>query len=511
MLASSAQNVVDGGVGREALRLLLQQRLRGDPARRQHAGHGRLRDRGADPPAQELGAHADHLRHRVQRRDARRARLLARRGRLHPDAGRSRRCCGRRWRCSSSSSAKTEQVDAQAESLRRRRAQLQQLAHAALAINSADSVEAMARRSRPTARRRSSARSRWRAIDARRSTTRSSAAACAGPGRERAARRARHRALAGRLPRRCGSRAKRDAPHPRGTHDGRPPATRLAASPLVGRDGGNDRRRSSSRGQARRRLRPARTRTCSCSSRRWRRSPREHRSSARRARRTALKDEFLATLSHELRTPLNAIRSWAHILRRSELDAGRRSRAALEVIERNARAQTQLIEDLLDVSRIITGKLRCDVEPVDARSRSSQAAVDDARPPRPRRKAIRVDAALDAEPLVVAGDADRLQQVVGEPPLERDQVHARRAGGSTSRSAPRRNDVVASRQRHGQRHRARLPAARLRALPPGRRHARRGGTAASASGSRSCATSSSCTAARSTAQRRAKGRARPSP
>jgi signal transduction histidine kinase len=80
-----------------------------------------------------------------------------------------------------------------------------------------------------------------------------------------------------------------------------------------------------------------------------------------------LKDEFLATVSHELRTPLTAVLGWIHILRGGRLDKEAASRA-LETIERNARSQNQLIEDLLDVSRIITGKLRLDVRPVDPTS-----------------------------------------------------------------------------------------------------------------------------------------------
>src|SRR5258705_3586754 len=77
-----------------------------------------------------------------------------------------------------------------------------------------------------------------------------------------------------------------------------------------------------------------------------------------------IKDEFLATVSHELRTPLNAILGWATLLR-STPSGQFDSEHALEVIERNARAQTQLIEDLLDVSRIISGKLRLDLRPVE--------------------------------------------------------------------------------------------------------------------------------------------------
>src|ERR1700749_3266969 len=77
-----------------------------------------------------------------------------------------------------------------------------------------------------------------------------------------------------------------------------------------------------------------------------------------------IKDEFLAILSHELRTPLNAITGWAHILQAGNLAAPEQARA-VETILRNAKLQARLIEDLLDVSRIISGKLRIDLSPVD--------------------------------------------------------------------------------------------------------------------------------------------------
>ena len=77
-----------------------------------------------------------------------------------------------------------------------------------------------------------------------------------------------------------------------------------------------------------------------------------------------LKDEFLATLSHELRTPLNAVLGWTRVLRAAHVEPATQARA-LESIERNARAQARLIEDLLEVSRIVTGKLRLQVRPVD--------------------------------------------------------------------------------------------------------------------------------------------------
>ena len=91
-----------------------------------------------------------------------------------------------------------------------------------------------------------------------------------------------------------------------------------------------------------------------------------------------MKDEFLAVLSHELRTPLNAVLGWAVTLRTAKLE-GETAARALEVIERNARAQSQLIEDLLDISRIATGKLRLDVRLVELRP-VVEAALDAVRP-----------------------------------------------------------------------------------------------------------------------------------
>ena len=102
------------------------------------------------------------------------------------------------------------------------------------------------------------------------------------------------------------------------------------------------------------------------------------------------KDEFLATLSHELRTPLNAILGWAHMLRTRQA-AARDGSEALETIERNARAQAQLIEDILDVSRIITGKLRLELSPSTC-ARSWTAPSTRCGPPRRRRRSRSIGA-----------------------------------------------------------------------------------------------------------------------
>jgi signal transduction histidine kinase/ActR/RegA family two-component response regulator len=122
-----------------------------------------------------------------------------------------------------------------------------------------------------------------------------------------------------------------------------------------------------------------------------------------------LKDEFLATVSHELRTPLTAILGWAHLLRGGQLDE-KGATNALETIERNARTQSQLIEDLLDVSRIITGKLRLDVRPVDPNS-FIESAIEAVRPAA-EAKSVRVQRIMDTGVVSVAGDPIRLQQVV---------------------------------------------------------------------------------------------------
>ena len=122
-----------------------------------------------------------------------------------------------------------------------------------------------------------------------------------------------------------------------------------------------------------------------------------------------LKDEFLATVSHELRTPLNAMLGWLSLLRGGRLDSADSARG-LEVVERNAKMQAQLIEDLLDVSRIITGKLRLDVQPVDLTA-VIEAAIETVRPSADAR-GIRLQRVLDSGAGPVSGDAGRLQQVV---------------------------------------------------------------------------------------------------
>lgn len=131
------------------------------------------------------------------------------------------------------------------------------------------------------------------------------------------------------------------------------------------------------------------------------------RNEAERANR--LKDEFLATISHELRNPLNAILGWAHMMRLGNLTPANAERA-VETIYRNAKSQAQLVADLLDVSRIISGKLRLDMRTVDLLS-IVNAAIDSIRPAADG-KGIRVQTIMDPGVGPISGDADRLQQIV---------------------------------------------------------------------------------------------------
>jgi signal transduction histidine kinase len=121
------------------------------------------------------------------------------------------------------------------------------------------------------------------------------------------------------------------------------------------------------------------------------------------------RDEFLATLSHELRTPLNAILGWTQILRSKRLDQLTMARA-FEAIERNAKVQAELIEDMLDVSRIITGRLRLDLKPV-LLSEAIEAALDSVRPTA-EAKGIRLECEIMPDHRMISGDQQRLQQIV---------------------------------------------------------------------------------------------------
>jgi PAS domain S-box-containing protein len=122
-----------------------------------------------------------------------------------------------------------------------------------------------------------------------------------------------------------------------------------------------------------------------------------------------IKDEFLATLSHELRTPLASILGWSKLLTDGNLDE-QASKRGLEAIIHNARAQRQLIDDLLDISRIITGKLRLDVRPVEL-GPMIETIVDGLRPAADARN-IHLQTTLDSSIGPVSGDPDRLQQII---------------------------------------------------------------------------------------------------
>jgi signal transduction histidine kinase len=136
---------------------------------------------------------------------------------------------------------------------------------------------------------------------------------------------------------------------------------------------------------------------------------REH--EAREAAEAAnrMKDEFLATVSHELRTPLNAILGWTSILKTERYDPAKAGRA-LDIVERNARAQVQLIEDLLDLSRVVTGKLRLEPKPLHVVP-LVEAAVETIRPAAAA-KGIVLEMKSAPEIEEILGDGDRLHQVI---------------------------------------------------------------------------------------------------
>ena len=137
---------------------------------------------------------------------------------------------------------------------------------------------------------------------------------------------------------------------------------------------------------------------------------REQAARAEADRANQVKDEFLAVLSHELRTPLNAIVGWAHLLRAPSGLLPEQVTRGLEAIERNATIQTQIVSDVLDISRITSGKVRLSARRVDARE-FVMAAVDTTRPTAEARR-IDLRPTLPSEPLFIWADPDRLQQVI---------------------------------------------------------------------------------------------------
>jgi PAS domain S-box-containing protein len=126
-------------------------------------------------------------------------------------------------------------------------------------------------------------------------------------------------------------------------------------------------------------------------------------------RTTRMKDEFLATLSHELRTPLNAILGWTQLLRARGTPEPAEVSRGMEVIERNARAQVRLIDDLLDLSRILSGRFRLDVQQVSLAD-IVRGALDSIEPSA-QTKGVRLESVLDPRSVIVSGDPARLQQV----------------------------------------------------------------------------------------------------
>jgi len=137
---------------------------------------------------------------------------------------------------------------------------------------------------------------------------------------------------------------------------------------------------------------------------------RELKAAKEEAERASLaKDEFLATVSHELRTPLTSILGWSRMIRLPDLEPELFAEA-LESIERNAKTQAQLIEDILDVSRIITGKMRFAMQPLDMRE-AVDAALATIRPAA-EAKGVTVHARVSNDAALVSGDSDRLQQVI---------------------------------------------------------------------------------------------------
>jgi signal transduction histidine kinase len=163
-------------------------------------------------------------------------------------------------------------------------------------------------------------------------------------------------------------------------------------------------------------------------------SEQQARHEAQRANRA--KDEFLATLSHELRTPLNAILGWTSLLATEQLDAAT-TRKALGIIERNTRVQAQLIEDLLDISRIVTGKLRLAMKPLSFHG-VLNAAIESVRPVA-EQSAVRIELVLN-EDATVQGDQARMQQVVWN--LLTNAIKFTPAGGWIRVTASRDGDRI---------------------------------------------------------------------
>ena len=140
-----------------------------------------------------------------------------------------------------------------------------------------------------------------------------------------------------------------------------------------------------------------------------------------------LKDEFLATVSHELRTPLNAMLGWLQIIRTTDMDRATVERA-LASIERNAQSQARVVEDLIELSRVVTGKLQLRTKPMDLRT-VVEAALDVVRTAAAA-KGVTIESKLPSSPAIIFGDRDRLQQVIWN--LLSNAVKFTEAGGAIS-------------------------------------------------------------------------------
>ena len=227
-----------------------------------------------------------------------------------------------------------------------------------------------------------------------------------------------------------------------------------------------------------------------------------------RARREAeaasrLKDEFLMTLSHELRTPLTAIFGWVRMLATGRFRDEQRARA-LSAVERNARAQTRLIDDLLDVSRAISGKLRLESRPVQRRRGRRGGRRDVAPAARGQGHPPRVDHRPDVGP--ISRRPDRVQQIVWNLLSNAIKFTPRGRTRRLSAGAGRTSTSRSSSATPGSASHPEFLPVRVRAVPPGRRRHAGGGTAASGSASPSSGISSSCTAAASRAESAGEGR-----
>ena len=161
---------------------------------------------------------------------------------------------------------------------------------------------------------------------------------------------------------------------------------------------------------------------------------RETAARAEAERVSLMKDDFLATLSHELRTPLNAILGWATILRMEGACTPEEFEQGIEIIERNAHAQAELIEELLDMSRIINGKLRLDVQPVDLLTVISDA-IESIRPAA-EGKGIRLVKVLDPKARRDQRRSEPAATSALEPSYQRRQIHVQ-GGARSSFPAPR--------------------------------------------------------------------------